>query len=72
MAGIKEEKKIYLVGAKQHAGMTNCQATDFRKLAFHFNASLAAIPQILLQTVATLLQPLLLSPLLRPLQHSYQ
>ena len=29
--------------AKQHAGMTNCQATDFRKLAFHFNASLAAI-----------------------------
>ena len=29
--------------AKQHAGMMNCQATDFRKLAFHFNASLAAI-----------------------------
>ena len=29
--------------AKQHAGMTNCQATDFRKLAFHFNASLTAI-----------------------------
>ena len=29
--------------AKQHAGITNCQSTDFRKLAFHFNASLAAI-----------------------------
>ena len=29
--------------AKQHAGMTNCQSTDFKKLAFHFNASLAAI-----------------------------
>ena len=24
-------------------GITNCQSTDFRKLAFHFNASLAAI-----------------------------
>ena len=29
--------------AKQHAGITDCQSTDFRKLAFHFNASLAAI-----------------------------
>ena len=29
--------------AKQHAGITNCQSTDFRKLAFHFNASLALI-----------------------------
>ena len=29
--------------AKQHAGITNCQSTYFRKLAFHFNASLAAI-----------------------------
>lgn len=29
--------------AKQHAGITNCQSADFRKLAFHFNASLAAI-----------------------------
>ena len=29
--------------AKQYAGITNCQSTDFRKLAFHFNASLAAI-----------------------------
>lgn len=29
--------------AKQHAGITNCQSTDFRKLAFHFNASLASI-----------------------------
>ena len=28
---------------KQHAGITNCQSTDFRKLDFHFNASLAAI-----------------------------
>lgn len=28
---------------KQHTGITNCQSTDFRKLAFHFNASLAAI-----------------------------
>ena len=27
---------------KQHAGITNCQSTDFRKLDFHFNA-LAAI-----------------------------
>ena len=27
---------------KQHAGITNCQSTDFRKLDFHFNASLAA------------------------------
>ena len=26
-----------------HAGITNCQSTDFRKLDFHFNASLAAI-----------------------------
>ena len=29
--------------AKQHAGITNSQSTDFRKLAFHFNVSLAAI-----------------------------
>lgn len=29
--------------AKQYAGLTNCQSTDFRKLAFHFNASFAAI-----------------------------
>ncbi len=29
--------------AKQYTGLTNCQSTDFRKLAFHFNASLAAI-----------------------------
>lgn len=29
--------------AKQHAGMTNSQATEFRKPAFHFNASLTAI-----------------------------
>ena len=29
--------------AKQYAEITNCQSTDFRKLAFHFNASLAAI-----------------------------
>ena len=28
---------------KQHAGITNCQSIDFRKLDFHFNASLAAI-----------------------------
>ncbi len=28
---------------KQHAGITNCQSTDFRKLDFHFIASLAAI-----------------------------
>ena len=28
--------------AKQHAGIMNCQSTDFRILAFHFNASLAA------------------------------
>ena len=28
---------------KQHAGITNCHSTDFRKLDFHFNASLAAI-----------------------------
>ena len=28
---------------KQHAGITNCQSTDFRKLDFHFNASLAEI-----------------------------
>ena len=28
---------------KQHAGITNCQSTDFRKLDFHFNASLAAV-----------------------------
>ena len=29
--------------SKQHAGITNCQSTDLRKLAFHFNASLTAI-----------------------------
>jgi hypothetical protein len=29
--------------SKQYAGITNCQSTDFRKLDFHFNASLAAI-----------------------------
>ena len=29
--------------SKQYAGITNCQSTDFRKLAFHFNASLSAI-----------------------------
>ena len=28
---------------KQHAGITNCRSTGFRKLDFHFNASLAAI-----------------------------
>ena len=28
---------------KQYAGITNCQSTNFRKLHFHFNASLAAI-----------------------------
>ena len=28
---------------KQHAGITNCQSTDFRKLDFHFNVSLVAI-----------------------------
>ena len=28
---------------KQHAGITHCKSTDFRKLDFHFNASLAAI-----------------------------
>ncbi|EDV02104.1 hypothetical protein BACCOP_00895 [Phocaeicola coprocola DSM 17136] len=28
---------------KQHAGITSCQSTDFRKLDFHFNASLAAV-----------------------------
>ena len=28
--------------AKQFAGITNCQSTYFRKLAFHFNASLTA------------------------------
>ena len=29
--------------SKQYAGFTNCQSTDFRKLAFHFNASLTTI-----------------------------
>lgn len=29
--------------SKQYAGITNCQSTDFRKLAFHFNASLTAV-----------------------------
>ena len=28
---------------KQHAGIANCQGADFRKLDFHFNASLAAV-----------------------------
>ena len=28
---------------KQHAGITNCRGADFRKLDFHFNASLAAV-----------------------------
>ncbi len=28
---------------KQHAGITNCQSTDLRKLDFHFNASFAAV-----------------------------
>ena len=28
---------------KQHAGITNCRSTDFRKLDFHFNASLAVV-----------------------------
>lgn len=37
------QPEFYFRDAKQHAGMTNCQSTDFRKLAFHFNASLAAI-----------------------------
>ena len=38
-----EASHNFFRGAKQPAGMTNCQATDFRKLAFHVNASLAAI-----------------------------
>ena len=29
--------------SKQYAGITNCQSTDLRKMAFHFNASLTAI-----------------------------
>ncbi len=29
--------------SKQYAGITDCQSTDFRKLSFHFNASLTAI-----------------------------
>ena len=29
--------------SKQYAGISNCQSTDFRKMAFHFNASLTAI-----------------------------
>lgn len=29
--------------AKQYAGITNCQSTDIKKLAFHFNASLASV-----------------------------
>ncbi len=29
--------------SNQHTGITNCQSTDFRKLVFHFNASLTAI-----------------------------
>ena len=28
---------------KQYAGISNCQSTDFRKMDFHFNASLTAI-----------------------------
>ena len=29
--------------SKQHAGITNCQSIDFRKLNVHSNASLAAV-----------------------------
>lgn len=29
--------------SKQYAGITSCQSTNFRKLHFHFNASLAVI-----------------------------
>ena len=29
--------------SKQHAGITSCQSTNFRKLAFHFNALFTAI-----------------------------
>lgn len=29
--------------SKQYAGTTKCQSTDFRKLAFQFNASLSVI-----------------------------
>ena len=35
--------KFCFSDAKQHTGITNCQSTDFRKLAFYFNASFAAI-----------------------------
>jgi len=34
---------FYFKDNKQHAGITNCQSTDFKKLDFHFNASLVAI-----------------------------
>ena len=37
------EIETFFRDGKQHAGITNCQSTDFRKLDFHFNASLAAI-----------------------------
>ena len=35
--------EFYFRDSKQHAGITNYQSTDFRKLNFHFNASLAAV-----------------------------
>ena len=35
--------EFFFRDGKQHSGITNCQSTDFRKLDFHFNASLAAI-----------------------------
>ncbi len=35
--------EFYFRDSKQHARITNCQSTDFRKLNFHFNASLAAV-----------------------------
>lgn len=34
---------FYFKDSKQHAGITNCQSTDFRKLAFHFNTSFTAV-----------------------------
>ena len=35
--------EFYFRDSKQHAGNTNCQSTDFKKLNFHFNTSLAAV-----------------------------
>ena len=35
--------EFYFRDSKQYAEITDCQSTDFRKLAFHFNASLMAI-----------------------------